>query len=121
MGHRTPRSRGASPSDADLLSDLDREVRRARRTKDRNFPSRTKPAGRRSTLRLSDDEAPPRRHTVPSTTADLSAEGEADRATGSLLIVRAYDPASDLEQRLSRIYALLSLPPTDTPGDDNSS
>ena len=36
------------------------------------------------------------------------------------MIVRAYDPASDLEQRLSRIYALLSLPTTEPPGDRDS-
>jgi hypothetical protein len=119
MGHRTPRRRVASPSDADLVSDLKREVKRAQRAKGRNLSSRTKSTGSPSTLRLSDEQARPRRHIAPSTTADPSSEGEAARATERLVIVRAYNPASDLEQRLSRIYALLSLPPT-SPGDHNS-
>jgi hypothetical protein len=39
---------------------------------------------------------------------------------GALVIVRTYSPARDLEQRLSRIYAMLSLPATDPPGDHDT-
>jgi hypothetical protein len=39
---------------------------------------------------------------------------------GALVIVRTYSPARDLEQRLSRIYAMLSLPATDAPGDHDT-
>ena len=39
---------------------------------------------------------------------------------GALVIVRTYSPARDLEQRLSRIYAMLSLPTTDVRGDHDT-
>ena len=38
--------------------------------------------------------------------------------TGEVAIVRAYEPVSDLEQRLRRIYGRLSLPPVAAP-DEN--
>ena len=40
--------------------------------------------------------------------------------SGALVIVRTYSPARDLEQRLSRIYAMLSLPANDPPGDHDT-
>jgi hypothetical protein len=121
VGRRPARRRPLpNVSEGDFVSDLNREVARARGRTTRRVPSRTTSAGRPSTLRLSDGEPPPSRQIAPSTAADRSTNGETERATEPLVIVRAYDPVSDLEQRLSRIYALLSLPPTDTAGDHPS-
>lgn len=114
MAHK-PVARTPQPApmggDADLVSDLHRQARRRRVASDSRIPNAATPAGKASSLRVSDDQATRRRHAIRSLPARSPAPAETE--TGPFMIVRGYEPASDLEQRLSRIYALLSLPATE--------
>ena len=101
----------------ELVSDLNRQVQRTLTHTGRRVSARAKSAGQATTLESSDEQATPRPHTVPAPVAGLAANGNTEDAGRSLVIVRTYDPAGDLDQRLSRIYGLLSLPPIRSPED----
>jgi hypothetical protein len=88
----------------------------SRRARDARVPPTTIP----SRLHAVADAAlsdPPIRHLPSEPPAD-----EPDRrpCTGEVAIVRAYEPVSDLEQRLRRIYGRLSLPPIAAPDENGA-
>jgi len=45
------------------------------------------------------------------TLGDARADDSANTAVSYPIIVRSYEPVADLDERLRRIYAVLSLPP----------
>ena len=73
-------------------------------------PTRPLTAAQRSTL-PHDDALSLADEPSLSISSDRVEDGSAT-ATPGIGFVRLYEPVSDLEQRLGRIYAQLSLPPT---------
>ena len=112
MARKSPtRSRRATRSpETVLVSDLNRQLGRARTASDPPHPRSATPPDKTSTLGLSDERAARPTSVVESSPDSAAADHDPEIRTRSLVILRAYEPAPDLEHRLSRIYARLSLP-----------
>jgi hypothetical protein len=92
--HSTPRKKAAD--EGDELTRRRRKPRPVRRSP--RAPGRTD------------------KSTAKSRTRSSHLPGDANETT-PLRVVRSYDPVSDLQARLSCIYALLSVPPLEPPED----
>jgi len=109
------RSKVAPPAEADLVRDLNRQLREGRDASSPGWRS----AEWGSTLGAPNERGTGPQHPVRPGPEETGFRGDGESGSGSLVIVRAYDPATDLDQRLSRVYALLSLPATEPSGDDD--